>query len=156
MLFLKAAVAAAAAEDIRDARSLLEEANSAAAHTGDRNDFHTGFGVTNCLLHEASVLGQLGEYRNALATASRIDTTAFAALPRERRTHHLIDTAIAHHGIGQDDEALIRLLEAERLGPQEVHCRPSTRLVIGDMLHRSTGTPSWRLLGLAQRSGVTA
>src|SRR6185437_1297143 len=53
MLFLKAAVAAAAAEDVSTTRSLIAEANVAAAHTGDRNDFHTGFGITNCLLHEA-------------------------------------------------------------------------------------------------------
>ena len=86
MMFLKAAVSAAAGRDVATTRSLIEEAKVAARHTGDRNDFHTGFGVTNCLLHEASVLGQLGGYRNALDVAAQIDPTAFAALPCERRT----------------------------------------------------------------------
>jgi alpha-D-ribose 1-methylphosphonate 5-triphosphate synthase subunit PhnH len=44
-------------------------------------------------LYEASVLAQLGEHPTALNAAARIHQAAFAALPRERRTHHLVDTA---------------------------------------------------------------
>ncbi|WP_327097101.1 helix-turn-helix transcriptional regulator [Nocardia vinacea] len=154
-MFLKAAVAVAATENIRTTRDLIAEAKEAAGHTGDnRNDFHTCFGITNCLLHEASVLGQFGEYSAAIETANRIAPNALAALSRERRTHHFIDTAVAHHGLHQDDQALSYLLDAERHAPQEVHCRPATRLLISDMLHQAKGSGSWALQGLAKRSGV--
>jgi transcriptional regulator with XRE-family HTH domain len=155
MMFLKAAVAVAATDDISTTRDLITEAKEAAARTGDnRNDFHTCFGITNCLLHEASVLGQFGEYGAAIEAAGRITPGALTALSRERRTHHFVDTATAHHGLYQDEQALDYLLEAERHAPQEVHCRPATRLLIGDMLHLAKGNGSAALRGLAQRSGV--
>jgi len=154
MLFLKAAVAAASASDGDAARNLLKEARDAAAHIGDRNDFHTGFGITNCLLHEASILSQLGEHGASLAAARLINPASFASLPRERRTHHLIDTAVSYYRSRQVDNALISLLEAERLGAQEVHCRPASRQIIGEMLHFAAGSSSSRLRALAERSGV--
>ncbi len=154
MMFLKAAVAAAQVGDGDTARALLNEARDAAVRIGDRNDFHTGFGLTNCLLHEASILTQLGDYGEAVAAAQLIDPVAFGALPRERRTHHMIDTAVAYHRSRQPDNALISLLDAERLGAQEVHCRPASREIITELLQSATGSPSFRLRALAERSGV--
>jgi hypothetical protein len=74
-------------------------------------------------------------------------------MPRERQVHHHADVAIAYIQAGRYDDALATLLYAERLGAQEVHCRPRTRDTIA-RLAEATPVPSGRLRSLAQRSGV--
>ena len=113
----------------------------------------TTIGITNCLFHEASILTQLGEYGDSLTAAARIKAADFAALPRERRTHHLLDTALAQCRAGQLEDALDTLLDSERFGPQEIHCRLAARTVIAELLSAET-TPPWRLRALGERSGV--
>src|SRR6185369_5444210 len=107
MTQLKAAVAAADFGDLSLTRHMLAAAGASAEHVRpDANIRLTGFNTTNVLLHEASVLAQLGEHLTALSTADRIHQGAFAALPRERRTHHLVDTAGSALVAGRGDQAL--------------------------------------------------
>ncbi|WP_261558937.1 hypothetical protein [Frankia tisae] len=116
----------------------------------------TGFNTTNVLLYEASVLAQLGEHLTALNAAARIHQAAFAALPRERRTHHLVDTAGSALVAGRSDQALRMLLDAERISPQEVHTLPAARQLIAafvDARHKPSGSG---LRELARRAGVPA
>jgi hypothetical protein len=100
----------------------------------DANVRRTGFNVTNVLLYEASVLGQLGDHARALEAATRINPAAFAALPRERRTHHLVDTAGSALATGRADAALGMLLHAERDSPQEVRYLPTAHAIIADLI----------------------
>jgi transcriptional regulator with XRE-family HTH domain len=156
MLYLKAAVCAADTGDGQRTAELINQAGEYARMIGhDSNAQWSGFGPTNTAIHEVSTLMQLHEGGRAVQAAARIDPHALAVLPRERRTHHLVDLAQAQLYSGQRDQALITLLEAERLASQEVHCRPRTRETIAQ-LATATPVPGPRLRALAERSGVVA
>lgn len=158
MMQLKTAVAAAAVHDADLVREMISEAGKSAQHVAvDANVRRTGFNATNVLLYEASVLGQLGDHPGALDAARRIHPAAFAALPRERRTHHLVDTAGSALAAGRADEALAMLLQAERDSPQEVRDLPAARFVIIDLVNSPQGAVNKASLReLARRAGVVA
>ncbi|WP_143020489.1 helix-turn-helix domain-containing protein [Sinosporangium album] len=156
MLLLKAAVAAADADDAPLATELIDESSSLATQLGrDSNIMWTGYGPTNCLLHRVSTHVQLQDGEAALSAAQAIDPGAFDSLPRERRAAHTIDLAHSHALVGKTDQALTALLAGERLAPQEVHCRPHAHKVITRLL-RAPGTVSPRLRALATRAGAAA
>lgn len=153
MLFLKAAVAAAAAGDASGCRGLLAEAESVAARLGrDGNAMWTGFGPTNCKVHRVAAHILLGEGATACTVAERIEPTALESLPRERRAAHLVDVAHGMAMAGRRDNAVSMLLTAERLAAQEVHCRPYAREVVTSLARSSA--PSRDLRGLAERTGA--
>jgi hypothetical protein len=85
------------------------------------------------LLYEAAAAAVLGDHPAALAAAARIHPAALAALPRERRTHHLIDTADSALAAGHTSLALEMLLRAEQTSPQEVRSLPAARAVIAGL-----------------------
>ena len=156
MLMLKAAVCAADAGDRQRAGELIDRARHYARMLGhDANAQWSGFGPTNTAIHEVSTLMQLHEGARAIQAARLSDPAALGRLPRERRTHHLADLAVAHIQTGQYEQALTTLLEAEQLASQEVQCRPRTRATIAQ-LAEVTPVPSDRLRALARRTGVTA
>jgi hypothetical protein len=154
MLHLKAAVAAADLSDETAALQLLARARAAADRIPDElNLYWTGFGVTNVLLHEASILTQLDKPGEALRAAAAIDPEAFRRLPRERRAYHHLDTARACQLTGQDDAALETLLTADRDTEGQVLCLPDTRTLISDLLSMRPA-PTFRLRGIAHRCGI--
>ncbi|WP_198318679.1 helix-turn-helix domain-containing protein [Pseudofrankia inefficax] len=158
MTQLKAAVAAADTGNLTLTRHMLAEARVSADHVRpDANIRLTGFNATNVLLYEASVLAQLGEHLAALNAAERIHPAALTALPRERRTHHLVDTAGSAQAAGRTDQALRMLLDAEQISPQEVHTLPAARTVIKALVHARRGPSGGSgLRELARRAGVPA
>jgi transcriptional regulator with XRE-family HTH domain len=156
MLQLKASVAAADISDPSTARDMIALARTSAGHVRpDANIRDTGFNGTNVLLYEASVHAQLGDHGTALSTAARIHPAAFADLPRERRTHHLVDTAGSALAIGRVSTALELLIRAERISPQEVRSLPAARKIITGLVRTPRG-PARRseLRELARRAGV--
>jgi transcriptional regulator with XRE-family HTH domain len=156
MMQLKAAVAAAAVGDGELARDMIAEAKMSAQHVAaDANVRRTGFNATNVLLYEASVLGQLGDHPGALSATNNVHPSAFAALPRERRTHHLVDTAGSALAGGHADAALSLLLQAEQDSPQEVRDLPAARIVITELVQsRRSPVNTGMLRELARRAGV--
>jgi len=91
----------------------------------------------------------------ALEAAGGIDEAGVRSLRRERRATYLIDIARGYSQWGKRDEALEKLLEAEKLAPREVNCRPVARSTIENLIQRSRGNPPSSLRTLAERSGVT-
>ena len=77
-------------------------------------------------------------------------------LRRERRANHLVDVARGYAQWGKSEKALATLLEAERLAPAEVRCRPMATATITDLLRRSKPAPPTALQQLADRAGVAA
>jgi transcriptional regulator with XRE-family HTH domain len=148
-LYLKSAVAAARRGDRSTAIDLLDEAGRAASQlNADRNDFWTAFGPTNVAVHAVTIAVELGEPGYALEQARRV---RLSRLPvPERRAHHLIDVAKAHGQSRQDSEAVKLVLAAEKLAPEEVRLRPTTRTLIADILHRAPVVGD-ELRGLAHR-----
>jgi transcriptional regulator with XRE-family HTH domain len=164
MLYLKAALAkAAVAETALDAVAgravpdLLDQADEHAAELGrDDNRMWTAFGPTNVDLYRVATHVQLCEGAVAVAIAAAIPSPALAALPRERRGHHLADLARAHTQAGDLDQAVDALLDAERDSAEEVRCRPRTQQLVRDLELLAAGKPGTerRLRLLAQRCGL--
>lgn len=155
MLLLKAVMAAAERQDAATVRSLLAQAARIADRLeGDANHMFSAFGPTNVRLHEVAAMVVLGDGAAAVAAAARIDRDALGALPRERRAQLLMDLAAGHFLAGRPDTALLVLLAAEELAPQEVHCRASSRQLVGDLAAGSRPIPEPRLRALAGRCGL--
>jgi hypothetical protein len=135
---------------------MVNEARSIASHVNDQANHHMlAFGPTNVGLHYVAALVNLGEGGLAVEIAAGLDPAGIGMLRRERRATHLIDMARGYSQWGKRDQALEKLLEAERLAPREVNCRPVARNLISNMLDRSRGTAPTSLQLLAERSGVT-
>ncbi|MGW1198037.1 helix-turn-helix domain-containing protein [Streptomyces sp. NPDC002536] len=164
MLYLKAAMAQAAvgesgAWDAASAKAavpvLLDQADEHAVFLGgDGNAVWTAFGPTNVSLYRVASHVQLSEGTDAVAVARNIPDPARAALPRERRAHHLADLARAYTQAGRRAEAVDTLLEAEQEAAEEVRCRPRTRALVEDLRLLGAGSADGRLRALAERCGL--
>jgi transcriptional regulator with XRE-family HTH domain len=165
MLFLKAAMAEAAAAEAEDrhperhARRVPDFLNEADEHAarlgGDANYLYTAFGPTNVAAYRVAAHVHLSEGADAVAVAHGIPAPAFQSLPRERRAHLLADRARGETQAGLREDAVTTLLEAEELAPEEVRCRPRTRALVEDL--RLLGVPpsvQGRLRLLADRCGL--
>ncbi|MCQ8829570.1 hypothetical protein [Streptomyces malaysiensis] len=157
MLYLKASLAAAHAEHRSDVPGLLEAAGDAAERLGvDGDALWTAFGPTNVSIHRVSALARMHDGADAVAAAAQIEQTGLSALPRERRAAHLVDVARGLTQAGRREEAVTKLLEAEREAPEEVHCRPRTRRLVEDLRLLGAGSAEGPLRGLAGRCGLPA
>lgn len=155
MVYLKAAYAAAVQGDRDATAAMIEEARRAASLLAvDADHRLTGFNITNVLIYEASVLGDLELYEQALDAATRISAAAFGSVARERRIHHVVDTARSAQRAGHVDSALRLLLQAERDDPHNVRTWALSRAVIAEMLAGQLPADGRKLRDLALRAGV--
>jgi transcriptional regulator with XRE-family HTH domain len=155
MLPLMGAVVASRTDDERSARELLAAGSATAARLGaDRNERWTAFGPTNAALHTVSVLVDLGAEAEAVAVAQTVDPHGLEMLPRERRACHFVDVARAETARGHRREALDMLLDADRLAPEEVACRPVGRDVLSSLSGNWPGRPPADLTRMAARAGL--
>ncbi|MET9399264.1 helix-turn-helix domain-containing protein [Kitasatospora sp. NPDC002965] len=163
MLYLKAGLAqAAVAESLGETPAvdavfdLLGEADGHASRLGrrDGNELWTAFGTTNCQLYRVAAHVQLFDGAAAVAVATEIPPPATAALPRERRAHLWGDLARAYTQAGRYEDAVTTLLRAEDEAPEEVRCRPRTRLLVEDLRLLAGSSGQGRLRALAGRCGL--
>jgi transcriptional regulator with XRE-family HTH domain len=155
IVYLKGAYAAAAQGNPDAAAVMIQQGRRLAAELApDSNCLLTSFNVTGVLIYEASILGDLGQYDRAIEVATQIQPEAFAALSRERRIHHLVDTARSAQGAGRPDSALRLLLQAERDDPANVRTWALARSVIVALLAGRQPADGRGLHGLARRAGV--
>lgn len=164
MLYLKAAMAAAAAAEAEDrdptrhasrVPDYLDEADEHADRLGgDENRLWTSFGPTNVSLYRVASHVHLSEGADAVAVAAGIPASAFNDLPRERRAHLLTDRAIGEKQAGLREKAVDTLLEADELAPEEVRCRPRTKSLVEDLRVLGVGSAESRLRVLADRCGL--
>ena len=154
-ILMQAAIAAATTGDQASVRTLIREAAKVAKFVSSGDDhYRLAFSRTNVLLHEVAALLALGEGGRAIEAADMIDGESLRMLRRERRAAVLVDVARAYSQIGNRDEALRKLLEAETVASREVRCRPVAQATVADLLRRSRGTPPLVLAQLAERCGV--
>lgn len=155
MLLLQGAMAAARIGDSATTRDLISGAEDAARRIGgDHNFYWTCFGPTNVEFHRAAAAVELGDGRLALDTHDRLAPDHFAAMMPERRAHHYLDVARGAVQAGDVARAGEMLLEADRLAPSEIRCRPIAYEVMSDVLRRTKGTPTAPIAELAQLMGV--
>jgi hypothetical protein len=154
-LLLTAAVAAAQMNEAARAWEFLGHAKSAA---GSLACEHAGlcavFGPVNLAIHGVQVATELGDFREALRRAERVQIAKLPASLVERRTTLLIDIARSQTGQGDHGAAGDTLLEAERLAPLEVRYGGVARGLLAGLLVRSR-VPA-ELRELAERVGVAA
>jgi transcriptional regulator with XRE-family HTH domain len=158
-LMATAAVVAARQNEAAATAELMHEAERAAVvvDAARWTDPRTGFGVVNVAVHRVSVAVELGRPVEAQRQAVRVD---FSRLPDQfagRRAALHIDVARA---LGQQRDvgaAVLHLLEAERIAPEEVRHHVPVRELVRSFLKRERrrlAVPELR--PLADRLGVTA
>lgn len=93
-----------------------------------------------------------------IEAADEINTQALLALPRERRANHLLNRAAGYVQWGKRNDAATALLDAELLAPEEVRCRPATRVLVLTIVRSYPRgmTPPVPFLRLARGMGVYA
>lgn len=157
ILLLQGAMAAARQGDATTVRDLIDAAEEAANLLGrDDNHYWTCFGPTNVLLHKAAAAVEMGDGAQALETHNQIDPDRFAAMMPERRAHHLLDMSRGLVQIGDVGRASEFLIEADRLAPNEVRCRPIAHELITELLRRTRGSGPSAVVELADHLGLTA
>lgn len=155
-ILLQAAMAAASGGNAIGVRDMISEAKQVARYVPDMaNHYRLSFGPANVGLHHVAALVSLGEGGLAVEASAGIDEAGIRSLRRERRATYLIDIARGYSQWGKRDQALENLLEAEKLAPREVNCRPVARSTIENLIQRAHGNPPSSLRALAERSGVT-
>lgn len=156
-LLLQGSMAAAHCGDLPTARELLRSADQIAAVVGEgQNHYWTSFGPTNVALHRAAAAVELGEGRMAINTHVSIDPESFQRLVPERRAHHYLDVARGYNQVGNLPEAGRLLVEASRIAPLEIRCRPIAHQVISDVLRRSRGAAPALLVSMAEELRLAA
>ena len=156
-LLLQGTMAAARMGDSATSRDLLTAATEAAARMGgDANHYWTCFGPTNVELHRSAAAVEMGDGGRAVETHEALNPHNFAAMLPERRAHHLLDTARAFTQVGDVAKGSELLIEADRLAPSEIRCRPLAHEVVADVLRRTRGTPPSAITELAGLLSVRA
>ncbi|MGH3727151.1 MAG: helix-turn-helix domain-containing protein [Micromonosporaceae bacterium] len=156
ILLLQGAMAAARSGDAPAVKELIGEAVDAADELGaDANHYWTSFGPTNVLVHKAAAAVELGEGHIAVEThEGLLSTEALNGLTAERRANHFVDVARGYTQMGKLEMAGEMLLDADRLAPSEVRCRPLAHEVLIEVLRRARTNPVRPLVELADHMGV--
>lgn len=148
------AMAAAKANARSEAAERLASAVEIAQRMGeDCHDNAVEFGPTYVAMDAVSIAVALGDAGEALDLARDIISHS---VPPERMCHHLIDLAAAHAMRRQFDEALQRLLDAERLAADHTHAHPVARDIARDLVRLSAPKLQPELRELASRLGLQA
>lgn len=154
-LMLIAAVVAGRRNDRPEATERLQRAQLFADQLGeDGNHGWTAFGPTNVAIHRVSAAAELGDAGEAIAKAEYVDTTSMPQGLLSRRAQVHIDMAWAYCQRRADAEAVVNLLEAERVAPQTLRYNVLVRELLREMLKRERRTATPGLRAIAGRAGV--
>ncbi|WP_436278360.1 hypothetical protein [Micromonospora gifhornensis] len=155
-LLLHAAVAAARGTNPRNAWAHLKAAESAADRLGrNSNELWTAFGPTNVQLHRISVAVALQDNQRAIRTADQVDTSPLPRALTSRRAQVHLDLAAAHSATRDSDpQAMLQLLEYERLAPEAIRLNATATGLITKLLRRERPRHTPGLRALAGRAGV--
>jgi transcriptional regulator with XRE-family HTH domain len=157
ILLLQAAMAAARLGDSTSVKDLFVAAEEAAKQLGgDENCYATNFGPTDVVFYKVAADVELGEGPRAVSLHEQLDPGDFAAMMPERRAHHLLDVSRAYAQVGDVARATETIIEADRLAPSEIRCRPISHELVSDVLRRSRTHAAPALCELADLMGVTA
>jgi hypothetical protein len=120
----------------------------------DANYAWTAFGPMNVAIHRVSVAAELGNPAEALQAATNVNPDALPQGLNSRRAQVHLDLAWAQAQRKRDAEAILQLLDAERVAPAAIRYNVVVRGMVREMLARSKRSKSSALHGLAVRSGV--
>jgi hypothetical protein len=100
-------------------------------------------------IHQVAVAMEFGDVQRAVELGPTLDTSG---LPVERRVRHAIETAHAFARWNRVDEAVATLLDAERVGPDQVRYHRVSRMLVREILTRPR--PPRVAVELSARMGV--
>jgi hypothetical protein len=134
----------------------LDEASALADMVGEDGNFAwTAFGATNVGIHRVSVAAELGNPAAALRAAESVELDCLPAGLKSRRAQMHLDLAWAETQRKRDADAVLHLLEAERVAPESVRYNVIVRELVRAMLTRQKrGGRTSALHSLAVRAGV--
>ena len=157
MLLLQGAMAAARIGDSATVRDLVSGAEEAAKQLGgDENHYWTSFGPTNVACTGSPPTSRWARAAGRWRRTSRSTAEGFGAMMPERRAHHLPRPRPADYAqIGDIARASEMLLEADRLAPSEIRCRPIAHELLANILRRTRGTPPPHVAELAEHMGLS-
>ncbi len=156
LVLLQGVIAAARLGDSATVRDLLSAAEEAAKQIGgDENFYWTSFGPTNVAFYRVAAEVELGDAAGAIHTHESIDPYGYAAMLPERRASHMLDVARAYTQVGDLPRAGETLVEADRLAPSEIRCRPVAYQLVSDLLRRGRGTAAPGVLDLVDQMGLS-
>jgi transcriptional regulator with XRE-family HTH domain len=155
MLYLAASIAAAQQEDAETALTMHAHAHAAAQKLDPHYQHHTQFGPVNVALHRVAALVRLHEPGQAIEYAGTIEPASVSVLPPERRVTYMLDLTTAYTETGQYTDAARTLVDAERVAPEEVRCRPLAHGLLRAMLRNTSGELGRSVQRMASRAGVT-
>lgn len=152
MLNLAAAISSAQADDEGRAWNLHRTAEDAARALGAHYDPWTMFGSGNVDIHGFAILAELGD---ADAIVDRAQHLRLDRVPSvERRARVLIDAARGYVRRREDADAVLTLLDAEKISADEVHHSTIVRELVREMLFRDNASARAHVRALAKRCGL--
>jgi len=155
-LWLIAAVIASRRTDRDEAWRRLDQADVLADMLGQDGNFAwTAFGATNVGIHRVSVAAELGDPAAALRAAESVDLDSLPTGLKSRRAQLHLHLAWAESQRKRDADAVLHLLEAERVAPESVRYNVIvSELVRGMLTRQKRGGRTSALHSLAVRAGV--
>lgn len=150
-LHLARALHMAGLHDLAAAKAHLSEAAAIADRTGESDGWDMAWGPSNVALWTMAFQLDTGSSGDALNTAAGVRV---AGLPAIRQVYFYMDMARGLSDEGHDDEAVKKLLTAERIGAQHTRSSTAARETARLMLHRSSRPASPELRGLCERMGI--
>ena len=154
-LMLLAAIIAGRRSDSGEATDRLHRAQRLADQLGkDANHGWTAFGPTNVAIHRVSTALALGDAASAVTEGEHVDVSALPPGLLSRRAQIHIDMAWAYTQRRGDAEAVLNLLEAERVAPQILRYSIVVRRLLHEMVGRERRSATPGLRALARRAGA--
>jgi hypothetical protein len=152
MLHLAGAVSAAQSDEDGRAWALHGLARESALALGVHHDPWTMFGSGNVAVHELALHAELGHADAIVDYASRLSVEDVPSV--ERRARVLIDTARGFVLRGEDEAAILVLLDAERASVDEVRHSTLVHELLRELLHRDRARARSHVHELARRVGL--
>jgi len=149
MLNLAAAISSAQSDEAGKAWALHQAAEDAARSLGTTYDPWTMFGAGNVDIHGLAISAELGDHDAVIDRISRLDLDRVPSL--ERRSRPLIDASRGYIQRKEDYAAVMSLLEAEKIAPDEVHDSGLVRELVREILVRDHARARPHVRALAKR-----
>jgi transcriptional regulator with XRE-family HTH domain len=156
MLHLAASISAAQSDEDGRAWALYRVAEDTANTLGAHIDPWTMFGRANVDIHGLALEAELGRTDAIVEYSNRLDLDEQRMPSVERRARALIDTARGLIRRGEDEGAVLVLLDAEKISSDEVHHNMLVQEMLRELVHRDRARARSHVRALAQRCGVLA
>ncbi|MFI7209504.1 helix-turn-helix domain-containing protein [Micromonospora aurantiaca (nom. illeg.)] len=154
MLHLAASISAAQSDDDGRAWAFHRVAEEAARAIGRHYDPWTAFGPANVDIHGLAISAELGRADDVVEYSARLHIDDMPSV--ERRAAVLINTARGFVRRGEDESAILVLLDAEKTSREEVRDSTLVRELLRELVFRDRARARTHVRALARRVGLIA